>query len=235
MTRRNEEDHGFVLHVQKITDSKKIAQLLTRKHGKISVVFRENRKKNQFIYTGFSLSFVRWSGTGELKTLLAIEQLDALSFETNRALYCAMYINELLVRLLPVEQGHEPVFDVYQDTLNKLSQSGDILQVQEVLLRTFELKLMADIGLGVNFSYDLNGENLSVDKDVYYTYLSGQGFVPSMYDPNLPENQFSGAQLDSICRFKWSLDTVRAAKRLNRMALKPLLGGRPIKSRDLFQ
>jgi DNA repair protein RecO (recombination protein O) len=49
-------------------------------------------------------------------------------------------------------------------------------------------------------------------------------------------NTFTGRQLRALEERSFpDIDTLRAAKRFTRIALKPYLGGKPLKSQELFR
>jgi len=50
------------------------------------------------------------------------------------------------------------------------------------------------------------------------------------------QRSFTGRQLRALWEREFpDADTLRAAKRFTRMALKPYLGGKPLKSQELFR
>jgi DNA repair protein RecO (recombination protein O) len=66
-----------------------------------------------------------------------------------------------------------------------------------------------------------------------YRYREEKGFIASVVIDN---KTFTGRQLKALnVREFPDADTLRAAKRFTRMALKPYLGGKPLKSRELFR
>ena len=60
------------------------------------------------------------------------------------ALIAGLYLNELLMRLLPREDPHEALFDGYGQTIKALSQSDELPIA--VVLRGFELMLLRATG-----------------------------------------------------------------------------------------
>ena len=48
-------------------------------------------------------------------------------------------------------------------------------------------------------------------------------------------NVFDYAALIKMSQYEWTLESLHCAKRFTRMALSPLLGSKPLKSRELFQ
>ena len=56
---------------------------------------------------------------------------------------CGFYLNELLLRLLPRDDPHEALFDVYAEALRAALARGD---AQAPVLRGFEKRLLAELG-----------------------------------------------------------------------------------------
>ncbi len=66
-----------------------------------------------------------------------------------------------------------------------------------------------------------------------YRYREQQGFMASIrHDPLM---SFKGNELIAISERRFTTpEQLKAAKRFTRIALKPYLGGKPLKSRELF-
>lgn len=102
----------------------------------------------------------------------------------------------------------------------------------EPALRRFELALLGHLGYGVNFTH-CAGSGEPVDDNMTYRYREEKGFIASVVIDN---KTFTGRQLKALHAREFpDADTLRAAKRFTRMALKPYLGGKPLKSRELFR
>ncbi len=102
----------------------------------------------------------------------------------------------------------------------------------EPALRRFELALLGHLGYGVNFTH-CAGSGEPVDDTMTYRYREEKGFIASVVIDN---KTFTGRQLKALNAREFpDADTLRAAKRFTRMALKPYLGGKPLKSRELFR
>ena len=65
-----------------------------------------------------------------------------------------------------------------------------------------------------------------------YRYREEKGFIASLVIDN---SSFTGRDLKALASREFDVVTLRAAKRFTRMALKPYLGGKPLKSRELFR
>ena len=79
----------------------------------------------------------------------------------------------------------------------------------------------------------LAGASEPVDDTMTYRYREEKGFIASLVIDN---NTFTGHHLKALASREFpDVDTLRAAKRFTRIALKPYLGGKPLKSRELFR
>ena len=222
----------FVLHNRQYGDSSLILEVLSRDYGRLSLVAKGYRKKHGNTLQVFAALLVSWTGRSELKTLTAAETQTSINNLAGRQLYAALYVNELLIRLLPKHDAHPQIFEYYQTLLPALAREQDF----EPVLRSFELHLLADLGYAINLSGDaLNGDPLQ--SDAVYRYVNEEGFYLSIVSgsESAKADHFLGADILAIGMGDYTkLETRRAAKRLMRLALAPLLGNKPLKSRELF-
>jgi DNA repair protein RecO (recombination protein O) len=77
-----------------------------------------------------------------------------------------LYINELLIRLLPKDASQEDLFNLYEDFLTKIHSGDDI----EFTLRHFELDLLDMLGYGLDFESDID-KNEQIDPDKNYSFI----------------------------------------------------------------
>ncbi|WP_183140282.1 DNA repair protein RecO, partial [Pseudomonas syringae] len=141
--------------------------------------------------------------------------------------FSGMSLNELLIPLLPAEDPHPAVFEHYAATLLALALGRPL----EPLLRSFEWRLLDDLGYGFAMDADINGEPLAVD-GMYRLQVDAGLERVYLLQPGL----FQGAELLAMSDADWSVPgALSAAKRLMRQALAVHLGGRPLVSRELFR
>ncbi len=226
---------GYLLHAQKFTDSKVIVRLFTRTCGRISAVYRIP-KKNSLVPKAFTRLALEWVGSGDLRSLKLVEEIDISAQLVGRALYCGLYLNEIMLRLLPDSHAYEKLYDTYIETIVKLEQAASSRELQEIFLRRFEFFLLTELGLGISFLTDSENNKILDGPDVFYHFRSDTGWLREKSVNNDVErsNIFSGADIVSIANQQWTKPSLKAAKRLSRIALGPLLGDAPIKSRELF-
>jgi DNA repair protein RecO (recombination protein O) len=143
------------------------------------------------------------------------------------ALFSGLYLNELLIRLLPAEDPHPGVFEHYAATLSALAEGRAL----EPLLRSFEWRLLDDLGYGFALDADVNGEPLAAD-GMYRLQVDAGLERVYLLQPGL----FQGAELLAMAEADWTAPgALSAAKRLMRQALAVHLGGKPLVSRELFR
>jgi DNA repair protein RecO (recombination protein O) len=209
-----------------------LVDFLTPQFGRITAVARGVRSRKtskRNLLNPFTRLLISFQGKTSLKLLTHFEA-EATTFTlTGKHLYSGFYLNELLVRLLPELDAHADVFYRYQQSLQQLNEQSDL----EPVLRYFELQLLADLGYAIHFSADAKS-GLPISGDNFYCLDVQQGFYLSQ--PDTPTNfQFSGAHILAIdCQDFQQAEVRQTAKRITRILLKPLLGNKPLMSRELF-
>lgn len=221
-------DLCYVLHTRPYRETSIIAYLFTRGCGRFSGVYRGVRGRavgNSF--KPFNLIQVGWTGRGDLKTLTSVEPLEYGTL-ANRNLYLGLYVNELLLRLVHEYDPHPALFDRYHTIIGELQSSENI----EPPLRRFEFFLLREIGYGLPLDTDVDtGEPLV--STVNYTFQPNVGFKRDD-EARGGLYSFSGLELLALSRGEFEAAGA-SAKRLVRLAMAPLLGGKPLKTRELFQ
>lgn len=226
---------GFVLHTRAYRDSSVIVEVFSKDYGRLSLLAKGQRsasaraKLNLAPFSALSLS---WQGKGDLKLLVGAELIKASPALTEERLYCAFYLNELLVRLLPAHDPHTDLFDVYDRLLTQLPHTEEL----EAELRCFEIILLDQLGYGISFTHVAEtGQAIIVDS--YYQFVPDYGFrLVEQQNVRSSERFFNGEVLLAMAEGDYSqAETLVAAKKLLRLALAPHLGDRPLKSRELFR
>jgi DNA repair protein RecO (recombination protein O) len=207
--------------------------IFAQEHGRLRAVARGVRGGKPQELQPFVALEVAWSGSGTLKTLTQVEVSTPTSpLLRGRALYLGLYVNELLVRLLPEYDPHPALYARYRQLLRDLAGPGDA----EPLLRRFELALLADLGYGLALDRDGHA-GLRIDPDVDYVYVAGTGLVPrDTVGGDDARHRLPGRHLLAIAAEDYTgADVRQCAKELLRTALADHLGGRPLRSRELFR
>lgn len=223
---------AYILHARPYRDTSLLIDLLTPDFGRVTAVargVRKNKTPKRQLLNPFSRLLVSWQGKTDMKLLTSFESDNRfLSLAANH-LYSGFYLNELLVRLLPEMDSHNGIYHAYEQSLDALQAQADI----EPLLREFELRLLAELGYGLDFTQDARNDCVIVPQGFYECHIQ-EGFYSAA--PDIPEHYLlKGESLLAISRGDYSSPITRlAAKQLTRRLLKPLLGHRPLKSRELF-
>ena len=119
-------DECFLLHQRPYSETSIIVDVFTRNNGKISLIAK-GAKKPKSKFFGYLVPFhklsITYSGRSELKTLTSIDR--DLSSQTNtmtKTSYTLLYINELLIKLLPKDAIQVDLFLLYEkDYLSRRS------------------------------------------------------------------------------------------------------------------
>ncbi len=233
MAPNTQQVEGLVLHTKGYTDSKLLVSIFSDSLGRFSGVLRSS--KRQLKPSPFIKYYLDISGSGDLKTIRAMETLYAhpLSKASGPTVFCGIYLNELIMRTVPEAQPFAQLYKLYDESVAKLSVA-DESRIQEVLLRRFEFLLLRELGLGLSFERCIDQQKIEANDTSYYRFLPGPGFQRVQSGNKIAMDLFSGAQLAAIAQDRWDDNSLRAAKRLARSALRPLLGDKPIKARELF-
>lgn len=216
---------AFILHSRPYKETSALMDVFTPE-GRLRAVLRGARGKLGSVARPFSMLEIELRGRTELKTISRIEPAGEFNFLQGHALFCAMYLNELLVRLLPLNDPQPLLFEHYQLTVQGLAHALPV----EPLLRTFEWRLLEQLGYG--FSFELDSAGQALQAQMLYRLVPESGFeAVSQFQPGV----FLGTDILALSAVNWQQEGVlHTAKRLMRQALAAQLGGRPLMSRELF-
>lgn len=220
-TPRNSLQLAWVLHRRPYQDTGLLLELFTSQYGRVSAIVRGGRKIQ--LLQPFQPLLVELTGQGDLLRLQQCEVASPPVLLVKQQLYCGVYLNELLMRLLYRHDRQPTLLAAYADALQALSENSDTL---DITLRRFELHLLAELGYAVDFSHDSAGH--PIIGTARYSWLSEKGWCISS------EGWF-GSHLLALAAERWTPETRRAARDIMRTILSPHLGHKPLRSRELFQ
>ena len=155
---------------------------------------------------------------------------------TGQNQYAALYLNEILWRLLPTEDPMPLLWQRYQETLDRLKQSLTPAELR-ICLRQFEKHLFLELGFELTLSQD---STLSqIEPDVIYRFLPDVGLVPIQTSAEIvnmtAQAIFSGHEILSMVEQGMSETTLGLWSRLHRQLMDHLLDYQPLQSRLLWQ
>ncbi|PHM46273.1 DNA repair protein RecO [Xenorhabdus mauleonii] len=223
---------AFVLHGRPYSETSLLLDFFTENEGRVRVLAKGARSRRSHLkgcLQPFTPLLIRWSGRGEIKTLRDAEPISLALPLTGSVLYSGLYVNELLSRVLEQGTAYSTLFFDYLQCLQVLAASDS---TPEYALRRFELALLANMGYGVDYLH-CAGSGEPVSDTMTYRYREEKGFIASLV---IDHYSFTGRELKSLATGEFpDHASLRAAKRFTRIALKPYLGGKPLKSRELFR
>lgn len=229
---RADQEPGYVLHRRSYRETSLMVDLLTLNHGRISVVARgatTSKSPLKAQLQPFQPLMLSWQGRSDLKTLTSVEGRHGPDLKKTEQLYCGLYLNELIQRLLPPFDPSHELFASYIQTLEALSATIDF----EPLLRRFEAALMDAMGYGFRWDQAMD-TGATIAADQFYFYDPQQGILEQPTEGSL----LQGLRGDVLLLLaEGCLDSPparRLAKRVMRVLIDHLLQGRPLHSRNLF-
>ncbi len=231
-----ELDACFVLHYRLYRETSLLVDLLSQQHGRVTVVARGARRKHcafKGLLQPFTPLFATWVGRRELKTLRSVEAKQASYRLNGRALWCGLYVNEILLRLLQAGIAFPVLFQRYEETLVQLAGSHNDLDALERCLRLFERDLLQALGYGLQLTH-VADTGLPIVADNYYYYEFEHGFREQQ-EHSFGKRNYRGSSL--LALQQGCLDdaaTLADVKRLLRSVFTLLLGNKPLKSKELF-
>lgn len=220
---------GYVLHAMPFRETSLLVDIFTEQHGRLTLAARGARRPASSL-RGVLLPFQRvslsWYGRGEVRTLHKAEWLAMTPGLGGRALVCGLYLNELLVRLLPRDDPHPGLYRAYAAALDALPDAEPL----DTVLRPFELTVLAELGYGIDLTHEAGG-GAAVEAAGTYHYVPEHGLARG----GRRGVAVAGASLLAMHAGDYSAETTRRdALRLLRAALGHYLGERPLLSRELL-
>jgi DNA repair protein RecO (recombination protein O) len=221
---------AYLLHSRPYQEHKLLLELLTEQEGKISAVIysgTSQKSNKKGLLQPFAPLHIAVKGKHSLKSITLLEAAAKPLTLTGNFLFSGLYLNELLVRLITEQQSCPQLFNQYQQTLAALVQQQEL----ELNLRRFELSLLDELGLTLDFAPVFDGQA------EYFQYHDEQGFVElELNDVTMQTSYFSRVCLQAIAANDFSIaGSLPTLKRLMRQVISPLLGRKPLKSRQLFR
>ncbi len=226
--------NACILHRRPYRETSYLVDFFTLEAGKISAVakgVRNSRSERKSLLQPFQPLRIQLAGKSDLKNLTLLEGAAGAYSLSGFSLFCAMYLNELVNRVLQPDLPVSDLFEAYQRSLIALATlSSDSTQQAQVILREFEFVLLAEMGLLADLGRISESEQ-EISPTCYYIFTAEQGLALA---PPAHPHQILGCHLLAIVTKEWTKEALQVAKYINRLALRPLLGDKPLKSRELF-
>lgn len=151
---RVEHQAAYVLHARAYRESSLLLELFTAEHGRIGVIARGVRGVSQrsarALLQPLQALICSWSARGELATLGQVEAASSPLVMHGDRLLCAMYVNELVLRLTARQDAHPQAFSAYVQCLQRLASSDSAAWT----LRRFERDLLEYLGYALVLDHE---------------------------------------------------------------------------------
>lgn len=230
--KRINQEPAWLLHHRPFRDTSRILELLTREHGRLSLVARGSRSAKsrlRGLLRPFMPLAISWFSRSEMGTLTGAEIAGAPVSLAGDALLSGYYLNELLMNLLHRHDPQPEIFDAYATTVRSLAGSEQIAPQ----LRQFEMELLRMLGYGLILNHD-NTSLAELVPEQRYEYRVEQGPTP-VGDRDGPM-VFYGKELEGIGRRAFAEGNVLdCANRLLRGVIAYHLDGKELKSRKVLR
>lgn len=228
---RVEGEQAYILHQRPYRETSYITELFSHSHGRISVVSkgaRRQSKKGSNSPMPFQLYIAGWTGRTELMTLTQLEPEGRATELKGECLYCGLYINELLMRLLHQHDAHDTLFTRYSQCLQQL-ETGDAVQTA---LRLFERDLLSELGYGLVLDHDIQDQSV-IEPDVNYDYIIDAG--PRRLGVAPASGVIvKGSSLVALSAGRLDAESHSEIKHLMRSIIDAQLDGKPLHSRTMM-
>ncbi|UUS59184.1 MULTISPECIES: DNA repair protein RecO [unclassified Acinetobacter] len=227
---RNEILHGYLIHHRKYREKSHIVHLFTQEHGRVDGILRQTPPPQ------YQPICLQASGKSELKNFSKLEIVNQPIFFYGDAFFSGFYLNEVLLRLCPLEVEMPETFAQYAHTLEQLqcmsAQENPDLFLRQIL-RQFEHELLEELGYALDYSTDANQQQIQLHEN--YQFHLNEGFQPVI---KASRATLSGQHILSMCDYEkggeFNSEQLQLLSKLYRQMITSLLGDRPLKSRQLW-
>lgn len=223
---------AYILHSRPYRESSQLLEAWSRDAGRVGLVARGARgprSRWSSLLQPFRPLLLSWTRRGGLGTLTGAEQVAAPPALRGEALYCGLYLNELLVRLLHRDDPHPEVFERYRATLAGLAADGAV----QPALRIFEKHLLEATGFGLLLDQEAGGEPLR--DEAWYEYRPDLGPVRVSDSSSGQDGVVSGRALAALLAEDLDGADLGALRRLMRRVIRYHLGDKPLASEALYR
>jgi DNA repair protein RecO (recombination protein O) len=220
---------AYVLHSRSFRETSLIVEAFTREHGRIAVVARgakASRSRWRNVLQPFRPLLLDWNQKSDLGTLTAVDQVASPPALQGQALYCGLYLNELLMRLLHRGDPHAEVFERYRHVLSELASETS----PQPLLRLFEKHLLEAIGYAMLLDREYESA-AEIQSQLWYDYHPQRG--PQLA-PGSGKGRVSGAALLALHSENLHAENLPELRMLMRSVIGYHLGDKPLASLSLF-
>ncbi len=155
------------MHQRPYQEKRCIYYLFTKEHGVVHGIAKKGIPQ-------FAPLMLFATGKKSLKTLQQVNIVEAVPRLVGQQQYAALYINEITLKLLPVEDSMPLVFEQYGHTITQLQQSLSPKQLK-LVLRHYEQALFSELGFAIDLEQD--SEQDLITESQWYHFAPDRGWV----------------------------------------------------------
>jgi DNA repair protein RecO (recombination protein O) len=173
-------DTGFILNRRPFRDNSLLVDLFTKESGRITCIARVAKKRGKIMkgtLEPFRLLTVDWIGKGDVQTLTLAEEKGRYRIPVTD-LCPALYLNELLLKLIPKYAPAEDVFYTYQRAISQLAN-------QSVPISHCEMDILQSLGYAFrSTAVHATGQAVHVSEDYRFSIESGLMPIDNIHTNN---------------------------------------------------
>ena len=224
---------GYILRTRPYSDASVIVDLFTKEAGRITCMARPAKLRGK-VQKGHLQSFrilqLDWQGRGEMLRLNQTDERFRHRIPVPSLLY-GLYLNELILKLIPQHTSLDTLYRDYQNSLQLLVESDSPMLV---VIR-FEMALMEGLGHPLNLWNDDEG-GAEIRQGQRYLYSVGSGVL--LYESNRPQPAGIMITAELLMALREPAEMDMSSLRLQRQFLDKFwlqLLSKPFNSRKLLQ
>ena len=228
-----EDEPAYLLHRRPYQDKAWLVYFFTSTHGCLTTLARFSSRLNDNALQAFVPILLSCGGKGELLNVRSIEARGVAALNDADAQVHGLYVNELILRLLPPRHIFSHLFQMYVHTLMQLNRPS----LRDVSVRRFEMETLKALGHGLPFAEE--GCDFRIDSQAWYR--CDPDAMPVRAYPqraaSLRDRHYHGRTLQALrdgLADDTEEDVLHEAKRLLERAINHCLGGKRLVSRNLF-
>ena len=211
-----------------------MVELFSHEYGRVGLMARGARgTRSQWrgLCEPFLPLSVQWRRRGELGTLTALEPTQRPATLIGTAIWCGLYANELLLKLLERDEPVPALHRAYTEVMAALAMRDT--DHHGIALRRFEWALLQALGVAPELTHEA-GQGLAIESDQYYVIDPEAGLARS----RSAGRGYSGEAILWLAAGAPptpSADLRRQARGMLAQLIDHQLAGRPLKTRELFR
>lgn len=219
---------GYVIHRVAWGETGALVDVLLRDQGRLTLSARgvhKPKSKLKPLLEPFTPLLLSARGAGPIPLLIGLEVSARVAPLRASALIAGLYLNELLLHLLPRQEPISALFASYARTLATLREDNPKVALA---LRQFERVLLETLGVAPDWRRDARSD--WVEARAFYRLVDRDGFHRCA---EISGDAISGSELIAISASE-PFEPTPAINRMFRRLIDDALGGRPLRSRELW-